>query len=140
MIMTNEELQKAIESSVSHCPFCGSENLEATTPDLDGLEATSIVTCSDCEAEWRETYRLSGVGVLSAPKSTEPAEGDLISSDHQHFYEFGGGFAFSVIKDGVERDWRVVAKEYMDNEQFWPNVWLVSDNGRMTLLSLDDAR
>ena len=41
----------------SRCPFCGSKEIDADSPECDG-EITEIVTCGDCDRTWTDIYRL----------------------------------------------------------------------------------
>lgn len=63
----------------------------------------------------------------------EPEEGDYTTEDHIHFYQYGK--CVVVVPDGEE--WAAVVKAHMDREQFWPNVYFVSDHGNSHLLSLE---
>jgi hypothetical protein len=71
----------------------------------------------------------------------EPEEGDYVTEDDascavMHFREHGTGkLQLSVKVD--EKDWRRAVKDHMDREQFWPNVWFVSDHGNAHLLSVN---
>ncbi len=79
--MTDKELLKAIKGDVDHCPFCGSENLDAGDLDPDGVEAVSDVSCEDCGAEWKEGFRLNWVEVVNDPghpdNSPDPVPGQV---------------------------------------------------------------
>jgi hypothetical protein len=55
----------------------------------------------------------------------EPEEGDLITEDHHHFYQDGK----LVVVVPPEHDWENKVCRYMDEENFWPNVWFLSDHG-----------
>lgn len=64
----------------------------------------------------------------------EPEEGAYTTSDHQSFFQFGR--LAVVVGEGAE--WAHVQKEHMDQEQFWPNVWFVSDHRNAHLLDMYD--
>ncbi len=55
-----------------HCPYCGSENIEGQSIDIDGDTAEQEVGCNDCNKSWYDKYRLTGVWV----PSTEAGEID----------------------------------------------------------------
>lgn len=65
---------------------------------------------------------------------SDPEEGDYTTEDHRHFYQNRK----LVVTVGEEDDWRPAVKAHMEAEQFWPNVWLISDHGNAHLLSMDD--
>ena len=51
------------------CPFCGSISVVGSSWDIDGagVIAFQTVSCSSCEAEWIDEYRLCNIVVLQAP-------------------------------------------------------------------------
>lgn len=50
-----------VESGGSVCPFCGSSDISACGPlDADSIVAWQNVTCSDCDRDWNDLYRLVG--------------------------------------------------------------------------------
>ena len=105
------------------CPECGTEFNED-----DGFEAADDeMRCSeDCCVRYEVSRGLRD--------PSEPEEGDLTTEDHRVFYS-GGKKAFAV---GEDEDWRQAAREWMDREQFWPNVWLISDHGNAILMSVSE--
>lgn len=64
-----------------------------------------------------------------------PEEGDYTTADHEHFYQFGK-LVFVVSE---EEEWPPTLKAHMNCEQFWPNVWWISDHGNAHLIVLFDA-
>lgn len=73
-----------------------------------------------------------------------PEEGDLFTEDYRKFYECGKTSCFEVrlgrgavveVEEG--EDWKTAVSEYMDTQQFWPNVWQVSDHGNVELVTWD---
>ena len=48
----------------NRCPACRSTDIEGGFVDVDGATATQRVRCHECEAEWTDTYHLSGYGDL----------------------------------------------------------------------------
>jgi hypothetical protein len=74
----------------------------------------------------------------------QPEEGDLFTFDYEYFFEVGDAGVFDVklkkrakvhVPEG--KDWRDCVKKYMDDMQFWPGVWFVSDHGNVTNLSME---
>lgn len=72
---------------------------------------------------------------------TEPEEEDLVTYDDKYFYTAGSHSVFDVkmrrnpafvVGDGEDRD--AAIRAYMDKEQFWPNVWSISDHGNAHLI------
>jgi transposase-like protein len=45
----------------NHCPYCGSNDIEANAPEVDGPHAWADVTCNDCGKEWQDVYTLTHV-------------------------------------------------------------------------------
>lgn len=46
--------------SYSHCPNCGADDIEGRHVEIDSQIAWQDVSCSVCEASWRDTYALTG--------------------------------------------------------------------------------
>ncbi|MEX3983754.1 formate dehydrogenase accessory protein FdhE [Paraburkholderia sp. EG287A] len=42
------------------CPSCGSHDISGGSITVDGRSAYQGVTCADCDAEWNDTYTLTG--------------------------------------------------------------------------------
>lgn len=70
----------------------------------------------------------------------EPSEGDYILSPTGYL---GGKTAVSQCAGkhlgnfAEESEARAFIREHMDREQFWPNVWTLSDHGNYHLTTLD---
>ena len=43
----------------STCPACGSPQLEGGFVEIQGMEAVQAVSCTECEAAWKEVYSFS---------------------------------------------------------------------------------
>ncbi len=65
-------------------------------------------------------------------EDSEPSEDDYTTGDHVHFYQ-NGKLAFTVPADG---DHVAALRAHMEQEQFWPNCWFVSDHGNAHLIDL----
>jgi hypothetical protein len=61
-------------------------------------------------------------------------EGDITTSDGTTFYQDGKLYLRASDPDSASRELR--AK--MDADQFWPNVWMISDHGNVIRFGLDD--
>lgn len=91
------------------------------------IEADSTTeTCPEC---------LRVVVANSVEEPDEPDEGDWITEDHIVFRECGGK---GVIRIPLGGPWQPAVRDRMEREQFWPNVWLLSDHGNYHLMSLDE--
>lgn len=52
------------EASGGVCPYCGSENIEGGSIDIQGKTAQQEVSCLECGAEWNDVYHLAGYNDL----------------------------------------------------------------------------
>jgi hypothetical protein len=74
----------------------------------------------------------------------EPCEGDLVTEDHLKFFTIGGSYRWPLklqrpdVTVAEDEDWQDVVRAFMDKQQFWPNVWFVSDHGNWHVLTLGD--
>lgn len=133
--------------------------------DINYEDANLI--CNACDERIQSAYAepededTDENGIPNDP--TEPEESDITTSDHKHFYQ-DGKLWLTVTEESTEtvqctecnkidqddQDWcdehtgkrgismsdQVKAK--MESDQFWPNVWFISDHGNAHLMSLDD--
>jgi hypothetical protein len=44
-------------TSVYHCPYCKSADIEGEEDSWEGDEVFLYVKCNDCSSKWRETFR-----------------------------------------------------------------------------------
>lgn len=82
-------------------------------------EALRMCTCREGKAD---------LGSEEFPQDDEPAEGDITTSDHHRWYQYG-----KLYHTGDEEG----LKQKMDADRFWPNVWAISDHGNAHLMTLD---
>lgn len=54
-----DSLDRALHDHNGQCPFCGSQEIDASDYD-GGSELTMTVTCASCGEEWHEIYRFVG--------------------------------------------------------------------------------
>jgi hypothetical protein len=66
-----------------------------------------------------------------------PEDEDLVTKDHVHFYEHGGPRRGPVVTVELGQDWRRAVVAWMREQQFYPNVWFLSDHGNAHLLDLN---
>jgi hypothetical protein len=63
----------------------------------------------------------------------EPEEEDIVTSDHMNFYQNGKViFELKEDDDHIEH-----LREWMSLNNFYPNVWFISDHGNAHLMELD---
>ena len=58
--ITKAMSKKYLEDS-GRCPFCGSDNIEGGSLEVDGHQAWQEVTCLDCDGGWDDIYKLVGI-------------------------------------------------------------------------------
>jgi hypothetical protein len=56
------------------CPSCGSHDISGGSITVDGRTAYQGVTCADCDAEWNDTYQLTGYDDLEGGVNKESVE------------------------------------------------------------------
>jgi hypothetical protein len=59
--------KEAYLRDAGYCPFCRSIDIEGESIDIEGESAYQDVECADCEAQWRDEYRLKNVRVVRRP-------------------------------------------------------------------------
>lgn len=62
----------------------------------------------------------------------EPTEDDYTTGDHRKFYQNGK----LVLDLDEDEDHKEKVKEHMEANQFWPNVWFISDHGNAHIMEL----
>jgi hypothetical protein len=69
---------------------------------------------------------------------TEPQDDDILTEDHRHFYQYHKLIlTVPLDDDGEVEDWKPHMREYLEKEQFYPNIWWVSDHGNTHLISVE---
>lgn len=53
----------------SHCPVCGSDEIEGDSVDISGRQAGQECRCLVCEAEWEDLYELYGYRLITLGNS-----------------------------------------------------------------------
>lgn len=84
-------------------------------------------SAEDLEDAWRRCLE------ETSPEPSEPDEDEITTEDHRHFY----CFRRCIVTVGDDDEWQAAVKAWMEKEQYWPNVWFISDHGNAHLLSLD---
>jgi hypothetical protein len=86
-------------------------------------EGNQTLSCSDCGRELD----------YHTEQPDEPEEGDLTTENFCEWFQDGK----KVLVCETD-EWATEVKAYMDRDQFWPNVWWISDHGNPHLLTLED--
>lgn len=73
----DDPLVEKLLAQPSHCPYCGSDQLDAGPPRLRDYEDGYLcrVQCLDCRATWTEIYTVTAAANLKpgpAPAADEP--------------------------------------------------------------------
>jgi len=68
----------------------------------------------------------------------EPEEGDIETDDHVHWYQYGK-LVLTTDEDLTTAEMNAEIRAFMEREQYWPNVWWISDHGNAHPMSLQDA-
>jgi transcription elongation factor Elf1 len=56
--MQFKHLKEHLENGYT-CPACGEDAVEGAEVEINGKEASQVVTCAACEAEWVDVYVLT---------------------------------------------------------------------------------
>ena len=62
----------------------------------------------------------------------EPQEGDYTTNDYCRWYQYGK----LVLSLSPGKDHLKAVRQHMEQEQFWPDAYYVSDHGNTVLLDL----
>jgi hypothetical protein len=113
-----------------YCTGCLPDGISVDDGEVDPIFAGSeweyIPTCDHCGAT-HDYVSLIG------PGHTEPREDDLVTYDHLKFFT---GYGKVVLTIGEDDDMEVALSDWMDAQQFWPEVWFISDHGNARRIDL----
>ena len=56
--LTKKKIREYVDSGGTRCPFCGSENIEGGSREIDGGIVSWEVSCIDCSSYWQDLYKL----------------------------------------------------------------------------------
>ena len=62
MTLTNGQIDKYLVDS-TRCPFCGSDQLEYQSFDMESNTVYQEIFCVDCENEWQDLYQHVGIAI-----------------------------------------------------------------------------
>ncbi len=68
-------------------------------------------------------------------ETSEPEEGDITTEDHKRFYQYGKLW-LELDQDLASNEMNASIRAQMDKDQFWPNVWFISDHGNAHPMSV----
>ena len=91
-----------------------------------------------CEVLDREPIKSDGDAAdeeEDEPEPDQPEDEDLVTSDYVTFYRFGMGKVAFVVP--TDESWEEAAKAYMEQEQYWPDVWLEEERGGYTNITTE---
>jgi transposase-like protein len=60
-MITKEQESEYLENGGTKCPVCGSDDMVDGGTDFNGSILYQNVSCNDCQEEWTEEYKLSGI-------------------------------------------------------------------------------
>lgn len=103
----------------------------ATFNDSEQVPQPIFFGESDCAEHCDEC----GAYLYGPEEPQEPGEDDLTTSDHIHVYQYG-----KLVLETMPETFEADVQAFMDREQFWPNVWFISDHGNAHLLTLGEVR
>jgi hypothetical protein len=56
--------KKYIRQGGTRCPFCGSDEIEGSSVEVDGGSAWQEVACNNCDSQWQDVYLLREINDL----------------------------------------------------------------------------
>jgi transcription elongation factor Elf1 len=51
----------------NHCPFCGSEEIHASSFEPSGKHIYNEIECTECERRWNDVYELVTIESIEEP-------------------------------------------------------------------------
>lgn len=102
-------------------------------------------TCEDrgyrcCETLTREEHEAQhgyAGDSYADDEPSEPEEGDITTSDHKEFYQYGKLW-LGLTGEFTTAEMNAAIRDKMHREQFYPAVWFISDHGNAHLMTLTD--
>ena len=88
--MNKDRVTEYIRSGGVKCPYCGSEEIEGGSIEIDEGRAVQSITCLNCDKFWDDIYSLSGIH--------DEEEAETINAEpnqKKHFY-------IIVVWDGID--------------------------------------
>jgi hypothetical protein len=117
------------------------DETEENAPELQGFYA-DVMNASISEVNFYEIAKnwieevaddILADEIAEMADDEQPAEDDITTEDHKNFYQNGK----LVLELDEDADHIAALKEYMEKEQFYPNVWFISDHGNAHRIDLN---
>ena len=108
------------------CPECRRIVVSNAFPDDDEEEVEDESDEERCDV--REEY-------MSCRGCDQPDDEDLVTKDYVTFFRFNMGLTAFQVPNG--REWRDAAQRYMEETEYWPNVWLEEERGGYMLITTE---
>ena len=121
--------------TVFRCSDCG-EEIRCSYDGGFADDADSDDTRSDVELYelWRDDQQSDIEDEHECQAENRMQDDDWVTEDYRTFVTHSPGRESVVVYEG--EDWRVVLLTRMEADQFWPNVWFISDHGNVSALSM----
>jgi len=74
--LTPEDAKNYTERAYAKCPFCGDSRIEGGSISIEQNYAHQDVFCTECDAEWSDSYRLEGLLVTRTPDGRDFRHGE----------------------------------------------------------------
>ena len=71
--LTQEQANKYIADEATHCPFCGSDQVEGQSFDYEDGRIYHPIICTACGRSWQDGYTLDSISA-DAVEGGEPSE------------------------------------------------------------------
>jgi Zn ribbon nucleic-acid-binding protein len=59
--LSDEQKRKYLSSGGARCPYCGSEDIQGESVQIEEGAAVQEVSCIDCDSQWYDIYKLVNV-------------------------------------------------------------------------------
>lgn len=107
--------------------------LEGIIECLDGFQGFNYQ--DSVQAQENIIQVLEEWGLSPKTLEREPLDGDLVTRDYVMFYRYNMGRTAFIVADG--QLWQDAANRFMDEAQYWPDVWLEEERGGFRNLTLE---
>ena len=116
------------------CDQCGEKfRFNYSNDDPDNIDMTD----EESYDAFVEQCLEDAADVHNCDTPLEPDDEDITTADHQHFFYLGR----QIVACGPDGDdWRSAVTAWCDANNYYPNIWFISDHGNAHLLSVTDDR
>ena len=115
--MNKDRVTKYIRSGGVKCPYCGSEEIEGGSIEIDEGRAVQSITCLNCDKFWDDIYSLSGIH--------DEEEAETINAEpnqKKHFY-------IIVVWDDIEPERFGPFDTEAERDKEAKRLWNISGEG-----------